>query len=180
MGEAGRKDARHDSGDKGHLELLAKSDRLNFHGEFFTLNLMTPFFNPGPHDYPRIPIYIAGVNRRMCRLAGELCDGFHVHPLHTRRYLQEVICQNIQLGLTKSGRLREDMELSGSIFVIPTNNPEEAAIHESEVRQKYLSTPAPRRIGRSSSCTGGGLGSGPTPPAGGRRAVARDAPFDHR
>src|SRR5215813_13392271 len=48
--------------------------RLNFHGEFFTLNLMTPFFNPGPHDYPHIPIYVAGVNRRMCRLAGELCD----------------------------------------------------------------------------------------------------------
>ena len=85
----------------------------------------------------------------MCRLAGELCDGFHVHPLHTRRYLQEVICQNIQLGLTKSGRLREDMELSGSIFVIPTNNPEEAAIHESEVRQQisfYASTPPYRPV----------------------------------
>jgi probable F420-dependent oxidoreductase len=110
---------------------------------------MTPFFNPGPHDYPRIPIYIAGVNRRMCRLAGELCDGFHVHPLHTRRYLQQVICQNIQLGLTKGGRLRENIELSGSIFVIPTNNPEEAAIHESEVRQQisfYASTPPYRPV----------------------------------
>jgi alkanesulfonate monooxygenase SsuD/methylene tetrahydromethanopterin reductase-like flavin-dependent oxidoreductase (luciferase family) len=44
---------------------------------------MNPFFNPGPHDYPRIPIYVAGVNQRMCRLAGELCEGFHVHPLHS-------------------------------------------------------------------------------------------------
>ena len=35
--------------------------RLNFQGEFFTLNLMTPFFNPGPHDYFHIPIYVAGV-----------------------------------------------------------------------------------------------------------------------
>ena len=123
--------------------------RLNFRGEFFTLNLMTPFFNPGPHDYPRIPIYVAGVNQRMCRLAGELCEGFHVHPLHTRRYLQEVICQNIQLGLTKGGRQREDIELCASIFVIPTDNPEEAAIHESEVRQQisfYASTPPYRPV----------------------------------
>jgi probable F420-dependent oxidoreductase len=123
--------------------------RLNFRSEFFTLTLMTPFFNPGPHDYPHIPIYIAGVNRRMCRLAGELCEGFHVHPLHSRRYLQEVICPNIELGLTQSRRQRENIELSGSIFVIPTDNPEEAAIRESEVRQQisfYASTPPYRPV----------------------------------
>jgi probable F420-dependent oxidoreductase len=45
--------------------------RLNFQGEFFKLTLMTPFFSPAPHEYHRIPIYIAGVNRRMCQLAGE-------------------------------------------------------------------------------------------------------------
>src|SRR5262249_33594163 len=115
----------------------------------FTLNLMTPFFNPGPHDYPHIPIYVAGVNRRMCRLAGELCDGFHVHPLHTRRYLQEVISQNIRLGLTKGDRRRQAIVLCGSIFVIPIDNPEEAVIHESEVRQQisfYASTPPYRPV----------------------------------
>jgi probable F420-dependent oxidoreductase len=123
--------------------------RLNFRGEFFSLTLMTPFFNPGPHDYPRIPIYIAGVNRRMCQLAGELCDGFHVHPLHSRRYLQEVICQNIELGLIKGDRQREDIELCGSIFVIPTDDPEQAAIREAEVRRQisfYASTPPYRPV----------------------------------
>ena len=30
-----------------------------------------------------LPIYIAGVNRNLARLAGELCDGFHVHPFHS-------------------------------------------------------------------------------------------------
>ena len=39
---------------------------LDFRGEFFKLNLMTPFFSPAPHAYHRIPIFIAGVNRRMC------------------------------------------------------------------------------------------------------------------
>ena len=44
---------------------------------------------------PTIPIYIAGVNPYLCRLAGELCQGFHVHPLHTARYLKEIIIPNI-------------------------------------------------------------------------------------
>ena len=36
--------------------------KLNFQGEFYKLTLMTPFFSPEPHEYYRIPIYIAGVN----------------------------------------------------------------------------------------------------------------------
>jgi probable F420-dependent oxidoreductase len=118
--------------------------RLDFQGEFFKLTLMTPFFNPGPHDYPGIPIYVAGVNQRMCRLAGELCEGFHVHPLNSPRYLREVVVPNIQLGLAKSGRRREDIELSSSIFVIPTDERKSGAVHETEVRRQiafYASTP---------------------------------------
>src|SRR5262245_58431541 len=61
--------------------------RLDFRGEFFKLNLMTPFFSPAPHEYHHIPIFVAGVNRRMCQLAGELCEGFHAYPMHTARYL---------------------------------------------------------------------------------------------
>ncbi len=123
--------------------------RLNFQGEFFKLTLMTPFFNPGPHEYPHVPIYIAGVNRQMCRLAGELCEGFHVHPLNSPRYLREVVGPNIHHGLSKVGRRREDIELSSSIFVIPTDDPNQAAIHESEVRQQisfYASTPQYRPV----------------------------------
>ncbi len=35
---------------------------LNYRSEHYKLNLMSPFFNPGPIKYPDIPIYIAGVN----------------------------------------------------------------------------------------------------------------------
>ena len=30
--------------------------RLNFKGQFYTFDVMTPFFNPGPIEHPRIPI----------------------------------------------------------------------------------------------------------------------------
>jgi probable F420-dependent oxidoreductase len=123
--------------------------RLNFQGEFFKLTLMTPFFSPQPHEYQLIPIYIAGVNQRMCQLAGELCQGFHVHPLHTTRYLQEIISPNIQLGLRKGGRKRQTIELSSSVFVIPTDDPEEVPRYEFEIRQQiafYASTPPYRPV----------------------------------
>jgi probable F420-dependent oxidoreductase len=122
--------------------------RLNFKGEFFNLSLMTPFFNPGPHPYPDIPVHIAGINRLMCQLAGELCQGFHVHPLHTARYIEEFALPHIQQGLEKSGRRRSDIELYSSIFVIPTDDPE-ATRYEAEVRQQisfYASTPPYRVI----------------------------------
>lgn len=123
--------------------------RLNFQGEFFKLTLMTPFFSPAPHEYHRIPIFIAGVNRRMCQLGGELCEGFHVHPLHTARYLKEVVLPNIDQGLTITKRERQAIELSSSIFVIPTDDPKEAAKYEAEVRQQisfYASTPPYRPV----------------------------------
>lgn len=123
--------------------------RLNYQGEFYKLTLMTPFFSPAPHEYHRIPIFIAGVNRRMCQLAGELCEGFHVHPLHTTRYLREVILPNIEIGLAKKQRPRSSIELSSSVFVIATDDPEQAAKSEAEVRQQisfYASTPPYRPV----------------------------------
>ncbi len=61
---------------------------LQFEGEFYSHTLMTPFFNPGPIEHPEIPVYIAGVNTRLARLAGEICDGFHVHPFHSPEYVR--------------------------------------------------------------------------------------------
>ena len=123
--------------------------RLHYQGEFYKLTLMTPFFSPAPHEYASIPIFIAGVNRGMCELAGELCDGFHVHPLHTTRYLQQRILPNIEIGLAKSGRARAAIELSSSIFVIPTDDAEQALKYEADVREQiafYASTPPYRPV----------------------------------
>ena len=132
---------------KAFWECWQNRTPLNFQGEFFKLTLMTPFFSPEPHDHHRIPIFIAGVNRRMCQLGGELCDGFHIHPLHTARYLREVVLPNIERGLTLGNRDRGAIQLSSSIFVIPTDDPSQAATYEAEVRRQvafYAST-APYR-----------------------------------
>jgi probable F420-dependent oxidoreductase len=118
-------------------------ERLNFRGEHYKLTLMTPFFNPGPIAQPAIPIYIAGVNTGLARLAGEVCDGFHVHPLHTAGYLREVLRPAIAQGAARAGRPAEAVSLAGSVFVI--SSPAE----REQVRQQvsfYASTPSYRAV----------------------------------
>jgi probable F420-dependent oxidoreductase len=123
--------------------------KLNFDGEFYKFNLMTPFFSPQPHDYAGIPIYIAAVNPLMCQLAGELCEGVHVHPFHSVKYVEELVLPNITKGLAKTGRKRGDISLSSTVFVIPTDDAEKAPEYEASVRQQisfYASTPAYRIV----------------------------------
>ena len=122
---------------------------LDYVGEFFKLALMTPFFNPGPIDYPSPPIYIAAVNEQMLRLAGSHCDGVHIHALHTARYLREVALPEIEAGLARRCRSRADFAVNTSIFAIPTDDPAEARAAEAHVRQQlsfYMSTPAYRTV----------------------------------
>ncbi len=118
-------------------------ERLNFRGEYYKLTLMTPFFSPGPIEHPDIPIYIAGVNPGLARLAGEVAEGFHVHPLHTPRYLREVLLPAIAQGAAKSGRAAAEVVLSTPVFVI--TNPQERAFVRQQV-SFYASTPSYRRV----------------------------------
>ncbi len=116
---------------------------LNFKGEFFRFTLMTPFFNPGPIDHPDIPVYIAGVNRYMCRMAGEVCDGLHVHPFHSPKYLREYVHPAVSEGLKLSGRSRGDFSFVTSTFVITGDTEQERSRQAEAVRQTiafYAST----------------------------------------
>lgn len=123
--------------------------RLDYAGEFFKLALMTPFFDPGPIDFPRPPIFIAAVNEQMLRLAGSHCDGVHIHALHSVPYLREVALPEIEVGLARGGRSRADFSVNTSVFVVPTDDPEEAQRAETHVRQQlsfYMSTPAYKSV----------------------------------
>ena len=116
---------------------------LKFEGEFYNFSLMTPFFNPGPIADPKIPIYIAGVNAYMCRMAGEVCDGLHVHPFHTTKYLREFVHPVVSEGLQLSGRSREDFSYATACFVIVGDTERERAANAEAVRQQiafYAST----------------------------------------
>ena len=117
--------------------------RINFRGEFYKLTLMSPFFNPGPIDYPNIPVYIAGVNEHLCRVAGEVCQGFHVHPFHTARYLREIVVPNVEHGARAANRARADVQLSSAIFIASDETEREAVRAQISF---YASTPTYRTV----------------------------------
>jgi alkanesulfonate monooxygenase SsuD/methylene tetrahydromethanopterin reductase-like flavin-dependent oxidoreductase (luciferase family) len=140
--------------------------KLNQRGEYYKITLMSPFFNPGPlpltpnpsptraerkseteveagRGESLIPIYIAGVNTGLAKLAGELCDGFHAHPFHSARYLREVILPAIEEGAAKERRNREDVSVSVTAFVAST--PKEMNFARAQIAF-YASTPSYRAV----------------------------------
>jgi probable F420-dependent oxidoreductase len=117
--------------------------RLNFRGEYYKLTLSSPFFDPGPIAEPAVPIFIAGVNPGLATLAGEICDGFAVHPFHSRSYLQQVILPSIAAGAEKQGRGPQDVSVSVIVFAASTPAEEEFA--RSQIAF-YASTPSYRPV----------------------------------
>lgn len=122
---------------------------LKYEGEFYSHTLMTPFFNPGPIDHPEIPIYIAGVNTSLAKLAGEVCDGFHVHPFHSPEYVRQVVKPAIAEGAEKANRSSEDIKLATAVFVITGGSEEEISAQREAMRSQtafYASTPTYRTV----------------------------------
>ena len=109
---------------------------LDFKGDYYSFSLLTDFFSPGPSDYPVIPVSVAGVNPGMARLAGEVCDGFHVHPFHSPRYLTEVIRPAIAQGAAKAGRDPSACEVFCPVFTIVGDSEEERAPQRESVRRQ--------------------------------------------
>src|SRR6266481_3723749 len=93
------------------------------------------FESPGP--------MIAAVNAYMCGVAGEFCDGMHVHPFNSPKYLREVVHPTVEAGLKKSGRGRKDFTYATASFVVVGETEKERREQELTVKQQiafYAST----------------------------------------
>ncbi len=109
---------------------------LKHDGPFYKLSLMTPEFSPGPSQYRRPPVQIAGVNRYNLRLAGEVCDGLRVHPFATRRYMEETIWPAVREGAEKSGRDLKSFEMIGGGFIATGATVEEVSTASERARYR--------------------------------------------
>lgn len=123
--------------------------KLSYEGEYYKLSLMSPFFDPGPIRHPDIPVYIAGVGPYLSSLAGEMCDGFHVHPFHTAAYLDDVVLPAMSKGAARTGRSIEDVARATTVFVMTGTSDAEIAQSMEPVRSQvafYASTPSYRAV----------------------------------
>jgi probable F420-dependent oxidoreductase len=93
-------------------------EKLDYQGEHYKLTLMTPDFSPEPTGLPMVPVTIAAVGEAMLRVAGEVCDGVRLHPLCSRRYVEEIALPCIAEGMRRSGRSRANFDLFGGGFVV--------------------------------------------------------------
>ncbi len=119
-----------------------------YRGEYYRLASTTTISPAQPMPYFEIPLYIAGVNTGLARLAGECCDGFHVHSFHTLRYLREVLLPAFRDGRGKSV-FSDPLTLSCAVFVVTGSDENE--LEESRLLTKsqiafYASTPSYRRV----------------------------------
>ncbi|MFA1538143.1 LLM class F420-dependent oxidoreductase [Actinomadura monticuli] len=125
-------------------------ERLDFQGDFYTHTLMTPFFAQQPHEYGPPPVYLAGVGRLMTEVAGEVADGFFVHPFTTERYLREVTLPALERGRAKAGEEGlGDFTVSGSCMIVTGRTDEEIAKATRGIKRQiafYASTPAYRPV----------------------------------
>ncbi len=92
-------------------------ERLGYEGRHYRFTLMTPNFTPEPIGAPAPAVTIAAVGPAMLKVAAEECDGVKLHGFCTRKYIEEAVIPRLAEGLAKSGRRRENFEISGGGFL---------------------------------------------------------------
>jgi probable F420-dependent oxidoreductase len=122
-------------------------ERLEFRGAFYTHTLMTPFFSPGANPHGRPPIALAGFGPAMIAVAGEVADGWIVHPLNSPSYVEAVGLPALARGLARAGRGRRDVEIACQTIAMIGSTDAEIAVARMKAKGQiafYGSTPAYR------------------------------------
>jgi probable F420-dependent oxidoreductase len=123
--------------------------RIDFLGEFYRHTLMTPFFNPGPNPYGLPRVFLGGVGPRMTEVAGEVADGFMVHPFSTATFMRETTLPALERGLAASKRSRADLAVAFPLMAVIGDTDEQIEKTRAAIRPRlafYGSTPAYRIV----------------------------------
>jgi len=87
---------------------------LDHRGEYYELTFMNRQWSPGPIAYPAPAVDIAAVNPWMLRMAGEVANGVHIHPIGEPGYLRRTVQPNLAAGALAAGR-----DISDIAVIVP-------------------------------------------------------------
>ena len=111
---------------KACIRAFRGEEKLAHEGPYYSLSLLPPQWAPPRHDFEDVKIDISAVGPLMCRVAGELCDGVHVHPMHSMPYLQNRSAPGRGRRRSPRGpRAADEIDLIVPVFAIPGDTPEE-------------------------------------------------------
>lgn len=112
---------------KACLRAFTGEERLSYEGEYYSLSLLPPQWAPRRHEFTDVKVDVSAVGPYMTRMAGEVADGIHVHPLHSMHYLDTRLRPAVADGAAKAGRDAADVDLIVPVFAVPGDTPEERA-----------------------------------------------------
>jgi probable F420-dependent oxidoreductase len=121
-----------------------RSGKLDHHGEFYDLDFITPQWSAGPIEQPDPKVDVAAVNPWMLRMAGEVADGVHVHPIGEPGYISRHVLPKVAEGAHKAGRSASDIAIIVPVMTIVGDTDEERDKQREVVRASmafYGSTP---------------------------------------
>ena len=111
------------------LKAFRQEGPLQHDGPYYQLSLLPAQWAPARHDYEDIKLDISAVGPYMTRVAGELADGIHVHPMHSMPYIENRLLPGLAEGAAKAGRDPAEIDLIIPVFAIPGDSAEERAPH---------------------------------------------------
>ena len=129
---------------KACIRAFRREEKLSYEGKYYSMNLLPSQWQPTRHEFEDIKIDISAVGPLMCRVAGELCDGIHVHPMHSMSYIEKRLLPSVAGGATKAGRDANEIDLMIPIFAVAGDSEEEQAAMKARAKTQiafYGSTP---------------------------------------
>jgi probable F420-dependent oxidoreductase len=121
-----------------------RTNELDHRGEFYELTFINRQWSPGPIDVADPKVDIAAVNPWMLRMAGEVADGVHVHPIGEPGYLSRHVVPKVAEGAAFTGRSPSDVSIIVPVMTIVGDSDAERAAEREHLRAMlsfYGSTP---------------------------------------
>jgi len=128
---------------KACFRAFDREERLDHDGEFWQLDLLPRDWAPKRHDHV-MRVDMSAVGPVMTRVAGEVADGIHVHPLHSMPYIEQRLLPAVAEGAGRAGRDVGEIDLIIPVFACPGDTPEERAPYVAQAKRQiafYGSTP---------------------------------------
>jgi len=129
---------------KACFRAFRREERLSHEGEFYRLSYLPEAWAPPRHEFADVKVDISAVGPVMTRVAGEVADGIHVHPLHSMHYIEHRLLPAVAEGAARAGRDPGEVDLIVPVFAAPGDTAEERAPLVRRARSQiafYGSTP---------------------------------------